>query len=1260
MKRIQAYSILFCFLLNLQALAQKSVFKTWSVQEGLPQSIVYDIEEDENGYLWIATYGGGVAKFDGHKFVVFDDESGLSGMKVKDLEFDHEGKLWIGTEDQGLFYKTDEGFNNLGYSQPVKWIKINNEKLFVFSNNSVSEIKEDGFEIVKKFSARITKCEADSNYVAFQLETGETYLLNDLECRQIGIDDPALIFLGFKENLLVFYGSNELLYYDYRSDEVSKQTIDLRHHKINGYAYFEEQDWYMVNGRGVGQFNNGKLSVLNDKNGLRSKILTCFFKDSRGNLWVGTEGGGLSKYVHSSYTLFDQEAGLGPARVMGLDMDKYGNLWIGSLGDGVYRMKGNSTIKMKQFKSDLVLSIATTDDGDVLAGTIDDGVWLFKQGNWRKLIKSKTRITKMLVVDEKLWVAHGSQSVVCYNVNSGNPIAVSGSAPKNVFDIIYDSATEITWFATNGHGLWVEKGNHYERAQHVLIPTNLLSITMFNGIVWLGSDGKGVVSYDIKTDSCTVYTKSDGLLSNYIYQLEFDKRGNLWIGGQKGIEKANVNDQNKIIKIMSAAAQEQYLTAEVNLNASLSDGEGGMWIGNVYGLVYYDYKQQATRQIQPSPIIEKVEIFNEKVSLTQSSGFDYTLNQFTFHFTGLGFEDPENVIYRYKLEPVEEDWMVPTREDMIIYGNLQPGTYRFILQSKYKNSGWSGSESVYEFEIVPPFWKTTWFYLTAAGVLLFVFFMFVKWREIRSVVRQKRLEQEIEARTAELRNNNEELEKAKNQALEAKRTEEQFLANVSHEMRTPMNAILGITNLLLDSELDESQTSNLKNVKFSADNLLTLVNDVLDITKLKSGEFILNHGEFNLHEMLAGLEQTFLIRTEKKGIRFEVIIDKSAPRVVISDKVRIYQILQNLLDNAIKFTHQGEVKLTVYLDELEGERLVFKVKDTGVGIKKEDLQKVFERFKQVDKNEANPGIGLGLAITSNIIDKMDGDVTVDSDVDMGTTFVVKIPVKVADVSLEQTKIVYHPLDIRILIAEDNELNREVIEGFLKKFEVTYFEFAFNGIEVLKKIDQTEFDLILMDINMPEMDGIEATKIIRKNPNKEIATLPIIALSAYYSEKHKHRFRGEGLDDFLPKPFEPEILYKVLASHCKDVSESKIEIKDETAPAMSFKIIDLKMLNQLGNEKVARKIIELFVNSFPHDVTKLEIAFKDANYEETRKILHNMKSAVKYFSISEADAILERMSNFARSEVNDAYENDLHALVDLGSAAIVELNRYLAK
>ncbi len=520
------------------------------------------------------------------------------------------------------------------------------------------------------------------------------------------------------------------------------------------------------------------------------------------------------------------------------------------------------------------------------------------------------------------------------------------------------------------------------------------------------------------------------------------------------------------------------------------------------------------------------------------------------------------------------------------------------------------------------------------------------------------------------------LQKAKDEAEEANKVKSLFVSNVSHEIRTPLNAIIGLTELITDEQdLSPQLRENIKSIKYSSDHLLDVINDVLDFSKLEAGKVVLEQTDFDIFSLVKESSKTIGFKAKEKGITTRVDIQPNIPKVLKGDPSRLKQILLNLLSNAVKFTSEGSIDIKVNIMEMDGSRvnLKFAVSDTGIGIPEDVQSTIFESFMQAasDTSRKYGGTGLGLSICKKLVDLQKGTIGLESSEGAGSTFWFTISYLISekaylpDISRlgGQRKSLQ---DVKILLVEDDKMNQFVMKQLLKKWHAE-LEIAENGQEAIDLLSVKKFDLVLMDLHMPHLNGYEATAIIR-DPSSAVLDhkVMVIALTADVTAETKERVQKAGMNDFISKPCDQEIIFEKIhrsilnkkTEFVEKKQDEELRLEVEKPRNENIKLRIKKALADIFDDDLEStlSLISRFLKEIPRTIIGINEAFYDKDYETLGKLVHKIKPGYSYMGFSEVTGKIHKIQMLTK-DLNDLQELEkLCKELDDASRDIIRLLR----
>ncbi|HEV3326009.1 MAG TPA: response regulator, partial [Puia sp.] len=826
-----------------------------------------------------------------------------------------------------------------------------------------------------------------------------------------------------------------------------------------------------------------------------------------------------------------------------------GNLWMGTWGDGITVMNREGKV-IRQYKCD------PADAGSLSGNNVyfitedsEDNFWIGTfAGGLSKYDSKKNRFFR-------------------YKHDAGNPNSPSSD---DISSLLVDSKG-ILWIGTFGGGM-----DRFDIGTGVFTHfifeagKNSLSNNTVNyiyedkeGNIWVCTTD-GLNCLDPKTGRFNDSLPIGVLAKSVIFGIQEDNNGDLWVSSNIGLSRidlragagavAGAGTAGGAVKNFSAADGLQF--NEWKAHSCFKSRSGAMYFGGVNGFNTFFPDSIKESAYDPPLLFTGLRLFNKEVPIsadakdvsplkkniteTRDIEISYKSSVISFEFASLNYTVPAKKHYAYMLEGFDKTWNDIGTKRTATYTNLDPARYTFKVKGWDNNGNWSPTIASIDLTVTPPFWQIWWFRLlvTVASMGVVVVVHRLRLRAIR--LQKKRLEEEVDHRTSQLALSRDEERRAREQAEKASRAKSEFMANISHELRTPMNAIIGFTDLVLTTDLQVSQREYLGNVHRSGYNLLGIINDILDYSKIEAGKLTLENTSFRLCQLVEDTVDSLAIKAFEKNLELICEIDPLLPAQVLGDPARIQQILINLLGNAIKFTEKGEVVVSVKKgpaslgeDSKKYQPIFISVKDTGIGIPTEKLSQIFESFTQADTTTTRKygGTGLGLTIARNLAEMMGGCLDVQSESGKGSTFTLLFAPEILT-EMEEGPVIQRPVLRRVLVVDDNITNCHLLQNIFGYMGIDC-RFCTGGPDALKMLatavqEDQLFDLIVTDHQMPVMDGITLVKAI-KQILKDRPQPFILMLSSLDKGMCLQDAEQAGIDLFLSKPVKLQELNNILQS-----------------------------------------------------------------------------------------------------------------------------------
>ncbi|MBK9539111.1 MAG: response regulator [Flavobacteriales bacterium] len=667
-------------------------------------------------------------------------------------------------------------------------------------------------------------------------------------------------------------------------------------------------------------------------------------------------------------------------------------------------------------------------------------------------------------------------------------------------------------------------------------------------ILWVGTNGGGLCRMDKRTGTFERFTTGNGLPNNVIYGLLNDDDGQLWMSTNKGLSRFDPKTRTTL----NFDARHGLQNDEFNRYAFCKTPDGTLFFGGISGFNYFHPRDLRTDERPVEMAITDIKLGNRSIALGEPDAMLHVpthlahelsipyakAGMLSFDFASMDYIALGSRTYQYQLEGYDQQRIDAGRAHSANYTNLDPGGYTFKVWGRNRDGIWNAEPITLRITILPPWHLTLWAKVLGAVLFAGAVLLFIRIRTSGLKRQKELLESTVAERTAELELEKVEAYRQRERAEHSEHVKQQFLANMSHEIRTPMNAIMGMSGILKRNEHSPEQDKYLNAISQSSENLLVILNDILDLSKLEAGKIDLEQVAFDPRTVVGTVRDILRFKAEEKGLSVEVTVAHDVPAALLGDPTRLNQILLNLASNAIKFTEHGGINIRVSARDMHADQcsLVVDVVDTGIGIPADRLDRIFEEFTQAysDTTRKFGGTGLGLTISKRLAEMQGGSVTVRSEQGKGSTFTVTIPYVITETREpsvpDNRQLATDNLQgLRILLAEDNDFNAMVAQDELADaIPGVQVDVAVNGKIAVKMAQAREYDVILMDVQMPEMNGYDATKAIRALGGDK-SRVPILAMTANVMKDEVDRCTEAGMVGFVPKPFKREELINAIAA-----------------------------------------------------------------------------------------------------------------------------------
>lgn len=1169
---------------------------------GLASDYIWKIAEDARGDLWLATAGGGVARWDRQhdRFQQFRHDPlkphTLASDTVRTLHVDAKGLVWIGT-DRGL----DVLDPQTGHARHFRHEAGNTRSL---PTDGVFALYSDrAGQLWVGTDQGLSRHEPATN--DFVNDVAQPGVLDGARVRAIIEDHMGALWIGTFERGLHRLDPQTGHVTSFRQDANNPRS--LSNDRVRAVMEDDAHRLWVATSSGLNLFDRASQSFVrygrdaDSSHSLRDDDVMSLHQDRGGVLWVGTRAGGASHWSPKSWTLGHYRSALFVnTAVNAFADDGTGTVWIGT-ADGLVEIDTrerrehrytNESRGPLRLEDNGVMALLHDRAGALWIGTMSGGLMRFDRE--RRSVRSYRNSALepaawlgdgvMCLYEDRggdLWVGTFGGGMARVERDTGNlirypsgiaPTALSSPRASAIVEDLYGNL----WIGTIGGGLNLlerRTGHFYHYRRNDRDPSSLSDDTIYSlhvdhhGTVWVGTAGGGldrVVGGSNQPDA--VRFQRDKHLANMpsqvVYGIESDRQGHLWLSTNNGLVRLNARSGSSRLLREAHGLQAD----EFNFNAHYRGSDGTLYFGGNGGFNAFLPEVALSEAPPPRLALTSVAILNEQLPFPQlpRAGRPLLLAHddklVTFEFAALDFMSPASNRYRYQLAGFDANWIDSGALHRATYTNLDAGDYTFRVRAMNADGVWSNQDLTIPVHVAAAPWNTWTARLIYAAVALLIlgyFWRLQQLRRERELNQKRELELMVRVRTHELEERNRQL-----QVLS--RAKSDFVARMNHELRTPMNGVLGMSELLRDTRLDAVQRRFADGIHRSADSLLAIVDDVLDFSKLEAGRLQLAPVDCDLVELVEQTAEMLAARASGKNI--ELLCESPPlplPRVLV-DVGRLRQVLVNLGGNAVKFTDRGEVTLRVTAPDIQGNqlRVRLEVADTGIGIEPANQSRIFEEFVQEDASTTRRygGTGLGLAIARQLVGLMGGELTLVSTPGVGSTFSVDVSLQLAEGLAQASGKSADVVGLRILVADDNAAVRRFIAHTLDEWGAHATEVG-SVPEVLRELRSTAYNAIFIDHSLldgaatGEFQSVLAERAVRPR----VIRLATFAKLAHAQEGDTHWFDAE-----ITKPVRLTLLRRILTGETQsDVAQSAglPEPTPPLAPGVRVLVVEDQPLNR---------------------------------------------------------------------------------------------------